>query len=137
MIAARLTVDPRRAAELAHRHYERAIQHPALLQVVEQRGLDAVEDRPAPVGEQVEVEYVRIPAEVAVRSHSFDVLAPVHLHVRHIIGPTTSRGFPRPMAMNGGKSFPPRCRATTEPKFGTSAFFPSSSPVRPIDPAFR
>jgi hypothetical protein len=53
------------------------------------------------------------------------------------MGPTTSRGLPRPTATNAGKSPAPRCRASTDPKFGASPSFPSSTPVRPIDPALR
>ncbi len=38
MIAIGVIVDPRRAAKLTHHDYQRGVEQPALVQIVEQRG---------------------------------------------------------------------------------------------------
>src|SRR5262249_52886987 len=64
VVAAAIGVDPRRAAHLAHHHHQRLVEEAALLEVLQERRVNAVELGQVDLTQDGEVARVRVPAVV-------------------------------------------------------------------------
>ena len=83
MLARGPFTDLRGTSKFAHGHHQRVFQEAALVEVIQQRRISAVKNRAMPILQQFEIKNMCVPTPVAVGREGFDVLAPVHLHIRH------------------------------------------------------
>ena len=83
VLARRAIANLRGASELTHGNQQRIIQHASIIQVIDQRGICAIQNRTVAVLSELEVKDMCVPSEVAIRRKGLNVFTPVDLNVWH------------------------------------------------------